>query len=269
MLAILLIVVLVSGYIYSSKHLPSRYKMAKSDGWDLYFQVARRGTEIAIISAVICCAIDFSNSIGPTLKNLFGMRYNLHLKQLPFSHDDFKLVVWGIFTIFLSYFAAYVKSRKYKVDPVQDLNLLRHVVRDNPLEFFIIDATLTFVDDDQDSRTVCITLSSGKVYIGFCVGGNNVTQGNLEHIEIIPIRSGYREKDTQDLEITNNYEGYFLEQGANIAEFLILIPTSQINSYQYFDLPAYEAIQAAPAGTCFSDNTYPPADVNSEITSEA
>lgn len=262
MLGVIIIVVLVSGYIYSLKHLPSRYKMAKSDGWNLYFQVARRGTELALVSMVICLVVDFSDIVGFLIKKCFSITYDVHFRQIPFSHHDLKLLCWGTFTVILAHAVAFIKSLKYKVNPIKDLNLLRHVVRDNPLEFFIIDATLTFVDDDQDSRTVCITLSSGKVYIGFCVGGNNVTQGNLEHIEIIPVRSGFRNKDTQDLEITNDYEGYFLEQGANIGEFVIVIPTCEIISYQYFDLPAYEAIQAAPSGTCFSDYDYPTPEVN-------
>jgi hypothetical protein len=242
MLAILIIFVLVSGYIYSDKHLPSRYKMTKSDGWDLYFQVARRGTEIAIISAVICFIIDITDIVGILIKQYFGLIYNSDFEQLPFSHHQLKLLSWGVFTIFLSYMAAFVRSIKYK-DSEKNLVLLRNVVQDNPLEFFIIDATLTFVDNDQDSRVVCITLSSGKVYIGFCVGGNNVTHGNLEHIKIIPIRSGYRDKDMQELKIKNNYEKYFLEQDADIGEFVIVIPTSEITSYQNFDLAAYEAIQ--------------------------
>ncbi len=243
MLAILVVFVLVSGYIYSHRHLPSRYKMAKSDGWDLYFQVAKRGTEIAIISAAICFIIDMTDIIGILLKQCFGLMYNIDFKQLPVSHHQFKLLSGGVFTIFLSYVIAFFRSRKYDVAK-NNLVLIREVVEDNPLEYFIIDATLTFVDGDQDSRVVCITLSSGKVYIGFCVGGNNVTHGNLEHIKIIPIRSGYRDKDNQELKVKNNYEEYFLEQDdVDISDFVIIIPTSEIISYQNFDLPAYEAIQ--------------------------
>lgn len=243
MLAILLVFVLVSGYIYSNNHLPSRYKMAKSDGWGLYFQVARRGTELALISGFICFVVDMSNILGPIFKSMTGLIYTVDFKQLPFSHHEFKLLIWGIFTVILSYIAAYLRSKKYKDSPKNILNLLSKIVRDNPLESFIIDATLTFVDRDQNSRVVCITLSSGKVYMGFCVGGNNVTKGNLEHIEIIPIRSGYRAKETQKLILTNNYEEYFREPGVNIRKFVILIPTSEIISYQNFDLSAYEAIE--------------------------
>jgi hypothetical protein len=247
MLAILLILILVSGYVYSNNHLPSRYKMAKSDGWGLYFQVARRGTEIAILGGLICIIVDVLDIIGPILKRLTGITYDVDFKQLPFSHDELKIIVFGVFTVFLSYLIAHVKSRKYTGSALNELNLLKHIVRNNPLESFIINATLTFVDDDQDSRVVCITLSSGKVYMGFCVGGNNVTKGNLEHIEIIPLRSGYRVKETQNLVLTNNYEKYFLKPQINIAEFVILIPTSEVISYQNFDLLAYEAIEADEA----------------------
>ena len=242
MLAILVVFVLVSGYVYSHNHLPSRYKMAKSDGWNLYFQVARRGTEIAIISAGICIIIDMTDIIGILIKQYFGLMYSSDFKQLPLSHHQLKLLTWGVFTISLSYLAAFVRAIKYN-NVKKNLILLRNVVEDNPLEFFIINETLTFVDDAQDSRVVCITLSSGKVYIGFCVGGNNVTHGNLEHIKIIPIRSGYRDKDKQELKIKNNYEEYFLKQNVDISEFVIVIPTSEITSYQNFDLAAYEAIQ--------------------------
>ncbi|EAP96793.1 hypothetical protein V12B01_16781 [Vibrio splendidus 12B01] len=243
MFAVLLIVILTSGYIYSSKHLPSRYKMAKSDGWDLYFQVARRGFELSIGSALICVLIDFTDVIGDVLKKTTGLMYRPDFIQIPFSHSDLKLLVWAAFTVFFSYAVAWIKSRKYNVDRVRKLNMLQHVVRENPLESFITKATLSFVNDDEDSQVVCITLSSRKVYIGFCVGGNNVLHGNLEHLGIIPIRSGFRDKDNLNLVITNNYESYFLEENVHIGEFVILIPTSEITSYQNFDLVAYEAIQ--------------------------
>lgn len=243
MFAVLLIVILTSGYIYSSKHLPSRYKMAKSDGWNLYFQVARRGLELAIGSAVICVAIDFTDIIGYTLKQTTGLMYLPDFKQIPFSHHDLKLLVWAAFTVFFSYATAWIKSRKYRVNRVRKLNMLLHVVRENPLESFVTKATLSFVNEDEDSQVVCITLSSRKVYIGFCVGGNNVLHGNLEHVGIIPIRSGFRDKDDLKLIITNDYESYFLEPNVNIGEFVILIPTSEITTYQNFDLAAYEAIQ--------------------------
>ncbi|MCS0080807.1 hypothetical protein WL057_17715 [Vibrio alginolyticus] len=217
--------------------------MAKSDGWDLYFQVARRGTEIAAASAVICFAVDMTDIVGTQLKSHLGLMYNTHFKQLPFSHDEQKMLVWGILTLAFAYIAAFLKSLKYSLSSRNGFSLLLDIVRNNPLEYFVVDAALTFVDDDQDSKVVCVTLSSGKVYIGFCIGGNNVTQGSLEHIEIIPIRSGFRENETQNLVIVNDYEEYFLEQGADIEEFVVVLPTSEVVSYQYFDLAAYEAIQ--------------------------
>ncbi|MGL1666435.1 hypothetical protein ACSTJP_12355 [Vibrio parahaemolyticus] len=217
--------------------------MAKSDGWDLYFQVARRGFELTIGSATFCVLIDFTDVVGYILKQTTGLMYRPDFIQIPVSHSDLKLLVWAAFTVFFSYTVAWIKSRKYNVDRVRQLNMLQHVVRENPLESFITKATLSFVNDDEDSQVVCITLSSRKVYIGFCVGGNNVLHGNLEHVGIIPIRSGFRDKDDLSLVITNNYESYFLEQSVNIGEFIILIPTSEITSYQNFDLVAYEAIQ--------------------------
>ncbi|MDF4941722.1 hypothetical protein [Vibrio parahaemolyticus] len=217
--------------------------MAKSDGWDLYFQVARRGFELTIGSATFCVLIDFTDVVGYILKQTTGLMYRPDFIQIPVSHSDLKLLVWAAFTVFFSYAVAWIKSRKYNVDRVRQLNMLQHVVRENPLESFITKATLSFVNDDEDSQVVCITLSSRKVYIGFCVGGNNVLHGNLEHVGIIPIRSGFRDKDDLSLVITNNYESYFLEQSVNIGEFIILIPTSEITSYQNFDLVAYEAIQ--------------------------
>ncbi|HGS5640615.1 TPA: hypothetical protein ACMDX9_002347 [Vibrio parahaemolyticus] len=217
--------------------------MAKSDGWDLYFQVARRGFELTIGSATFCVLIDFTDVVGYILKQTTGLMYRPDFIQIPVSHSDIKLLVWAVFTVFFSYAVAWIKSRKYNVDRVRQLNMLQHVVRENPLESFITKATLSFVNDDEDSQVVCITLSSRKVYIGFCVGGNNVLHGNLEHVGIIPIRSGFRDKDDLSLVITNNYESYFLEQSVNIGEFIILIPTSEITSYQNFDLVAYEAIQ--------------------------
>ena len=54
------------------------------------------------------------------------------------------------------------------------------------------------------SRLLEVSLKSGKSYIGFAVG-NTISRWPEADLALLPVSSGYRHRDTQDLVITTHY----------------------------------------------------------------
>ena len=102
----------------------------------------------------------------------------------------------------------------------------------------------------QEQKVVEISLRSGKSYIGFALESGITRQGESD-IALIPIANGYRNKDTQELEITNDYARVILESlddpspGPSLVykDFQIVIPMSEIVSARIFYFEVYQQFQ--------------------------
>ena len=113
----------------------------------------------------------------------------------------------------------------------------------------------TCIRHDLDA---CITLKSGKVYIGRVLTSLNTPESARETITIVPILSGYR-NDQHELLFTTDYSGIQGGEEDVVSEkeqesssrpdpqpaeaFLVVIPTSEIATYQTFSLETYERFQ--------------------------
>lgn len=89
-----------------------------------------------------------------------------------------------------------------------------------------------------ESRMVSVTLSSRKVYIGFVLSTPNLSPQE-QFLGVLPVVSGYRDKDTQDLVITTNY-GPALSAGIlPPSDFEVTFPLASIEIASFFDPKAY------------------------------
>jgi hypothetical protein len=85
---------------------------------------------------------------------------------------------------------------------------------------------------------VSVTLSCKKVYIGYVLSTPNLSPQE-QFVGILPVVSGYRDKDTQDLTITTNY-GPAISSGVTPPEdFEVTIPLASIEIASLFDPRAY------------------------------
>ena len=99
----------------------------------------------------------------------------------------------------------------------------------------------------DDQRLIELSLRSGKSYIGFALESGITRQGESD-IALIPMASGYRNKDTHELEITTNYApvlGESLEKSSDLVyeDFRIVIPMPEIVSARVFLPETYELFQ--------------------------
>ena len=94
----------------------------------------------------------------------------------------------------------------------------------------------------DSERFIEITLRTGKVYIGRAVI-NKVANIGEPYVSLIPTISGYRDKDTQELEITDYYDAVIAETNFVHKDFQVVILRSEIVSARLFDPDTYLRFQ--------------------------
>lgn len=86
----------------------------------------------------------------------------------------------------------------------------------------------------ESSETVSLTLDSRKTYIGYVLDAPNLAPFD-SYVEIHPVMSGYRDKDTLDLKLTTSYLNR-LSGPEDVKSFAVYIPVSTVRMASYFDL---------------------------------
>ena len=102
----------------------------------------------------------------------------------------------------------------------------------------------------EEQKLIEISLRTGKSYIGFALESGMTRRGEAD-IALIPVASGHRNKDTQKLEITENYapviqqflnlEGSSRPPDLVYKDFQIVLPISEIVSARFFYFEVYKA----------------------------
>jgi hypothetical protein len=132
---------------------------------------------------------------------------------------------------------------------------LRRAIRKDALEAFLLDAA------DREV-SICVTMDDGKVYVGYLVESFDPTVGR-KCILLLPLKSGYRDQETRNVNFTTFYTELYGDDGVNqtvplptplqhltAEDFIIVLPADRIASYRMFDALAYYQFQkTAPAGT--------------------
>ncbi len=112
---------------------------------------------------------------------------------------------------------------------------------------------LTLQDSAQRPTTVEIALNSGKTYIGYAtVSGIFQRDATEPDIALLPVVSGYRDKDTQELKLTTSYGRYYNEirrhhpgadRSTSLEDMRVILPLSEIRSARLFDLELHARFQ--------------------------
>jgi hypothetical protein len=99
----------------------------------------------------------------------------------------------------------------------------------------------------REKQLVCLTMKDRKAFVGWVVKSPNL-RANDSYVSLVPLMSGYREKDTLDLTFSVFYpvERYFGKDPELKAEdFVVALPVAEITSARLFDLKLYSEIFAA------------------------
>lgn len=189
----------------------------------------------------------YDSKVDPAMATAVGDKLNV------FSHSEVNKkrdrnieYAWILCVSILSILSAYISSllfimygrlvnrtarkidAKYADRNIYQLYKMSKILKGSPLDNL-------FFESIKTRKPVLISLSSRKVYVGLIIsmGEPNESEGLGQEIVILPIMSGYRDKDTLSIDFTNDY-AEFQDNDVNV-----VIDSSSIESASWFDFSCY------------------------------
>jgi len=242
---LLILPILVSGFICCHIHPLYFLKLHRYEGQYLYLQTAKLGfycLAIAIPFQIFFLWVCDWNIHLPTISNY--PNYIELLKEWLSDHSIVKaekaygtawiistsVIMIGVSPIYLKYqfrFIQWFSSGVWDKE-LTDVIILSELVKDSPLDSALWSAIL-------NDQPLMLDMSDRKVYV--CkistMGEPNENQGADQEIVIVPILSGYRDKDTLKVTFTTKYE----ELNVNSA---LILKQENIVSIRDFDIDVWE-----------------------------
>ena len=175
----LLLVPALAGYILQTQLHPYRYRTLRESGQHVVFRSALTGSVLLLLAQL---SVDIVNRYIPVpvtyVNKLFGSEYTA-AALLSFF---FALAVWPVVNRRTTKESAAIRA-------AQENGELKGV--------FVTEAIDTFM-------TVEVSLNTGKVYIGM-ITQSGIGMSSEFDFMITPIYSGYRDRETNELTITQFY----------------------------------------------------------------
>ena len=248
--AIIILVVLLTGFLFTSRYPLARFKQLRSSGWAFYLHAFAWGSLFSSAAAILTLWIDHFNPtvhwpaysfISSITKPGTQEAYTLWL--------GVKLWTWGLISVTLAWGSGTITSKFASVRQQAGLR----VAKENEFEMLLYTAT-------KDINLVQVTLLSRKVYIGFVWKTVSVEDlSKTEYFSIIPVFSGYRKDDTLTLEITTDYLKFYGTSGlldppsdeegwdpiTQLERFKVVAPSREVASISFFDADAHEGVVKA------------------------
>ena len=223
----LFLVPVLGGYLFLTRLHYTRYGVLRKSGYHLFFQSAIAGGVLVVTArlTVVVLNIRFPQ-IGPLWKS-----------YVPFDYSGTVAL-----SVLLGFMIPYVANLLYGKEKAER----RAAQESGALMELIISESL----DRQ--KPVELTLKNRKSYIGFALGRKIAAVGESD-ISLIPIKSGYRDKDTHELVLTTDYistirrclDDKSMIPDLRFEDFRIVIPMSEIGSVRIFHPEVYERFQQA------------------------
>lgn len=253
MSAFIIVIILSSGFMFTSRYPKARFKQIRSEGWALYLHSFSWGLLFSFISLIPTILI----SLTPL--SLWLAKFSIFY---AFGSVSFNLLCWALFSECIAFVLGFrLNDTKHATQAVKDSS------KENDFKNAIYDAM-------TNGDVIQVTLESRKVYIGFVFSLNTEDMlHGAEYISLWVVMSGYRRSDELSLVLTNNYIKQYdkilgthdqdyssigiasmimqkslsdnrsiILARTKLQKFTIVIPTSKIVSVGYFDPDAYETI---------------------------
>lgn len=244
-----LAVTLFCGYIFVINSIRHKYNFKRTAGWDAYFYIAIYGLIFSCIGWFICSCLSAAGffrwaerelvSIG-TLRRLFPVLSDSELISLK----ELKMLIWSSCSILIAIICAIYQKWRLS-DETRRIQVLSKVAGHNAIESLLLDASVS-------QFPVITTLKSRKVYVGIIICPQ-LESGYCEFLALIPLLSGYRDKENLKVNFSVNYQSLYLQQGISngtncsklsLEDFITLIPKQEIDNISFFDLSTYQQFQA-------------------------
>ena len=228
-------VLMVCGYWYSSHDLSTRFKFKRSFGWDVYFLVALYGCVFVLqgmlATAVLWLVLLVSSLVTNALPGIFGPEY--HHWHMTFMNWTF-LGIQAPVVIMLAFAVVFCLWRSNwspaaRLDTSGRRELYKHLSRANGVEGLVYQCM-------EKGDLAWITLTSQRIYIGM-IHTATFDSADANNIVLIPMLSGYRDRETLDLHVEHNYSAWYAGHDIDVraaVDFRKVLLLSQVESLSLF-----------------------------------
>ena len=220
----LLLVSALGGYWFLTHFNFTRYLAVRSSGYHIFFQSG--------VVGIVLFAVSYLGILG--LEELAPRTESAWASPSPDTFTDAVIVSVLLGLLLPHLFNLFYDERRGALRAARSSG--------NSIE-------LSIAESLDPPKLIEITLKSGKSYVGFPTGSPLATVGEAD-VSLIPTASGYRDKDTQELLLTTNYEQVIRSSlseapQAAQAEYQIVIAISEVVSVRRFDPEVYSLFQKA------------------------
>jgi hypothetical protein len=243
---VLLLLPLVAGYFFCRQCNLTRYLVSREEGHRLYFRAALYGF---VLFLLVLMLRQWLEAHFPTFKLLEG---KFRALLLPYLKDADKSYTFDISVAAVGSVIVALPIAKLVNVLYWRGRALANAIKHDDFEQLLNDAVARTIP-------VAVTMLSRKVYVGF------VTQTfdpghDRKWIKLLPLVSGYRDKDNLRIEFVTNYRDAYgsvdpTNPGAALPaplghlapkDFGVVLPLGRIESANLFDLVAYKSFKTGP-----------------------
>jgi hypothetical protein len=227
--AVFALVFLSSGYLLLRRWSITRPHALSWDGHALYFSVVVASIILAVEADILREVVERSGIVGTQV----NVRVSGVLSAFATENKLNVLGVTAAWSVPMAVVSFILLNTPIRLSAFLRVQLyLRLSCLGELEEFLLITSTRNL--------PVMLTLTSGKVYVGFSLEAN-ASRGTKDWVRIEPLISGYRGND-QEFIYTTNYSWLHTSsspQGVRREDFDIIVPASDIVSAHAFDLNIY------------------------------
>ncbi len=235
---LLIIPVLISGFYVCNNNLYYFYRIHRYEGQYLYLKSALIGFISLLISSIIALTLNkfipsrvlgipvdviayIETFVSPIVEGTEVSSIQLSWIILLLVLTQFMGWVWVKFSYL------HIKLKEKDIEKSKIL-LMSSILRDSPLDNIFLESYI-------EEAPLMLTLNDRKVYVGIVssLGEPNESEGMDQELAIIPIMSGYRDKD--DFSVSFNTDYKIIDK-----ELQIVLRQEMINSATRFDFEIFE-----------------------------
>ena len=240
--AVFVVIIIVSGSIFSFLHFPSLYKLKRSQGWGVYFHVITLGCLFSAISFILLIIVDYYPSFPFILKEQNSLVDELN-RLLLFSKPELEMAIVAMVTLVITVITGCFSKVVYFFSVGMRQKTIIKLIKNDPLETLLLEGALT-------QFPILLNLKSRKAYVGIYFSEPSM-ENDSKFIEILPLLSGYRNEKTLELKIVTNYHNHYENIGLNDGSheylthdsFRVIIFKSELDSVSFFDPETYKVFQ--------------------------
>lgn len=231
---LLLLPILISGYIFSTKCRFTYYRVMRLEGYHLYFNAANYGSMMVLLAGISYLIVyhispDCIMSFAGSIKGAFESRFSAQ------NTVTFDLILVGIWSVILAYVLSGIANHL-----IDDEYSFSKAIENDDFELLLFDAS-------AEERLISVTTESKKVYVGNVVRGFEPSE-ERKFLRLLPLMSGYRTGKGKVI-FTTRYQKIIKAFGLgsisdlDVKHFEIILPVSDIKSANIFDPDVYQTFQ--------------------------